>query len=648
MKESILKKAVAVLVTIASCALLSLLTAPLFAHVIIFVIEKGATSTSLVEFHALNPLEYLNVSFQYFEHLKELGYGFIYPALMLFFIAIIGLSFYRYRLLNPNRNVRSGVLGQAEIFNTPRSRKSRNTYWSGDGNAPGASLVYGFEHGSMIGDPNFTHGIVVAKSGCGKSRSIGYASLFWNVKANASMIYTARKLTDYKLTYQAIEKEGYKTFLLDLEKPKRGHRFNLMDTVNRFCRENDIAGAQRSARQLAQAFIKHDEKNPYFSNSARALFASTILIVAMANIPDTEKNLVSVAQTIRIGLTGNGKDPGAPLKDYIRSLGADHPAYRAAVDALQDNGTTAGRNVASTLMTAITVLGDEGIEWMLSGSDFTLKELAEKKCVLFPHCLGEDDPYNTILSALYSQLWTTLQEISAEHGESLPHPFVILGDEWGNLPYVPCLGEMVSLGRSMGLHVFVFVQNLSQLNKYNQTNDSGAGVDKLLGSMNLQIAMSVMKTEPDGRYFSDLAGKKTILTRSETRNHTISTSGSSNGSSLQEHQIELIPAYTLKDRVPLRDGIIVIKGGENTAPGNEGVFEMPVVDATKIKAVSDFFHLGTKKEDERHCMEIEMLLSERAAKVDPAIPSWSPRFQEHESEKIRQENVENDDLALWL
>lgn len=47
-------------------------------------------------------------------------------------------------------------------------------------------------------------------------------------------------------------------------------------------------------------------------------------------------------------------------------------------------------------------------------------------------------------------------------------------------------GEMVSVGRSMDFHVFV--QSMSQLEKCNDSGANGAGMDKLLGSMNLQVA----------------------------------------------------------------------------------------------------------------------------------------------------------------
>ena len=642
-------KALSLAVVAIALAALTAVCAPLLAPAIVHAASGGKVALDFPLARMLGSENAPEWFVAYDKGLVEGGFWYVFPATFAVLCAALAIAAYYQRLRNPKRDVRGGVLGDERIFRTRQERVRRNVYWDGIGSAPGASLVYGFEAGCMVGDPAFTHAFVDAKSGSGKSRFLGYPTLFWNASVGASVVYTARKLTEYLLTSQAMENAGYRVFLLDLQQPKRGHRFNLLDAVNACADSGDIAGAQRASRQIAADFIRHDEKNPYFSNAARALLSAAVLAVALSEeAAPEERNMASVARVIRVGMTGTGKDPGAPLKDFIRGFGTEHPVYKAAEEFLQDKGSTAAQNVASTLMTGITILGDEGIEWMLSGSDFTLRQLMEEKCVLYPHVMGDDDPYNAVLTAVYNQLWNAAQEVSEENGGKLPRPFVVLGDEWGNIPRVSCLGEMVSLGRSMDFHVFLFVQNMSQLNKYNDAGDGGAGVDKLLGSMNLQVAMSVMKTKPDGEYFSDLCGKRTVLTRSDTQNRRAgSVMAAGESQSLSEHQVELVPAYSFKNRVPSRDGIVVVKGGSNDAPGNEGVFEMPVADVTKVLPASRFFGMGSKEEDRRRCEEVLEALSRRARCVDQTIPSWCPDFAESESETTRAEDIEDDELKAW-
>ena len=111
---------------------------------------------------------------------------------------VVALAFLRVVARNPRRDVAGGVLGDAAIIDSPRERSRRNVCWDGRGEAPGASLVFGYEDGKMIGDPDYSHGWVDAKSGAGKSRTLGYPCLYWNVRAGATVVYTARKLTEYK------------------------------------------------------------------------------------------------------------------------------------------------------------------------------------------------------------------------------------------------------------------------------------------------------------------------------------------------------------------------------------------------------------------------------------------------------------------
>lgn len=647
-KKRLVKTIVATLVALPALAALALAVTPLLATAVIGIVEGGSAPPATVQ-DVLTSGDIPGWLAAYDLALVEGGRWYVPAASFAAVCAAVALAARLTGFANPTREVRGGVLGDERLVSTRRERARRNVCWDGRGAAPGPSLVYGFEAGRMIGDPAFAHGFVDAKSGSGKSRFIGYPSLFWNAMAGASIIYTARKLTDYMLTAQAMEGSGYRTLLLDLQQPKRGHRFNLMDAVNACVAAHDTAGAQRAARQLAADFIRHDDRNPYFSNAARALLAAGILIVALSeDAAPEERNLISVARVIREGMTGPGNDPSAPLKDYIRSLGANHPVYKTAEEFLQDQGSTAAQNVASTLMTGITILGDEGMEWMLSGSDFTLRQLLEEKCVLYPHVMGSDDPYNAVLAALYNQLWNEVQAVSEQRGGRLPRPFVLLGDEWGNIPRVTCMGEMVSLGRSMDFHVFLYVQNIGQLNKYNDAGDGGAGVDKLLGSMNLQVAMSVMKTRPDGEYFSELCGKRTVLTKSDTQNRAGGQAGaSSTGQSMAEHQVELVPAYSFKNRVPSRDGIIVVKGGENESPGHEGVFEMPVADVTKIKPAARFFGMGTKAQDRARCERAAAELALRASQADPAIPTWRPDFALTQSDATRAADIADDEFGAW-
>ena len=426
------------------------------------------------------------------------------------------------------------------------------------------------------------------------------------------------------------------------------------DAVVDAAEAGDIAEAQRAARQIAADLIPiGNEANTYFPRAARSALAACILVVAMEpSIPRAWKNMASVCNLVNAGTAGDDpRDPSAPLKDLIRSLGPTHPAYMAAGDMLSDFGaTTAGKNVASTLKEAISIFNDEGIRRMTAESDVAVEDMVNRKCVIYMHMLEENDPYLTIFSVFVSQWWRMAQRAARSNGGKLPREAAIIGDEWGNMPKVDALPEMVTLGRSMGLHAYVFVQNLKQLNKYSRAGDQNAGRDKLLGSMGTKVALKLSEPD-DGEYFTKLCGKRTIRSLNVSKTRQGAGFATSSSETYSERAEDLIRPWEWQGRIPIRDGIIAVKGGENSAPGREGVFDFPAEYASNTPA-GEFFGLqdpaGNHIKKAEFYVRQQMLLPETTG-GDPA-PSWMPRFPTSDASNRRSAETPGpaqDDWARW-
>lgn len=353
--------------------------------------------------------------------------------------------------------------------------------------------------------------------------------------------------------------------------------------------------------------------------------------------------MASVCAFIDCGTTAQGADPAAPLRDYIRSLGTDHPAFSLASEFLSDGGTTAGKNVLSTIKASMRIFSHEGIRWMTATSTCTMDELIEGKTAIYLHILGDGHVYNPIFTIWFNQYWRAACKAVSRNGGELPRQTVILGDEWGNLPRVSALSEMVTLGRSYGLHVYLFVQNLKQLNKYNDPGDNGAGQEKITGSIGIQVALS-LGTEYDRKYFTGLCGKRTVRTRGDSEQRR---SGDRSASySMNETAVDLVKEWDWKDMVPARDGAIVVKSAENNASGHSGTFRMPLCDATRTPA-KDFFGLGSRQFEGQKKIDYERRLDERAQTADGAVSVWCPDFWKTDSVATRQGAITDDESLAW-
>jgi hypothetical protein len=195
----------------------------------------------------------------------------------------------------------------------------------------------------------------------------------------------------------------------------------------------------------------------------------------------------------------------------------------------------------------------------------------------------------------------------------------------------------------MRLHAYLFVQNLTQMNKYNKAGDDNAGREKILGSMGIKMALSLGE-EADRKWFTALCGKRTLRTRGDSEQR--GDNRSSSGYSLNETADDLIHEWEWTNMSPDRDGAIVVKAAEIGAGGREGVFKMPLVDASQTPAKT-FFGLGTEEQEQAKREGYQRRLGSRASAADPNVPVWSPSFTQAMSQESRQEAIEQDEFSAW-
>jgi type IV secretory pathway TraG/TraD family ATPase VirD4 len=563
--------------------------------------------------------------------------------------ALAGALCYR-RLKKPERRVEGGVLGDARLIESTAEIRRKNDFWDGRGTPPSAGLAIGCSPKGYVYDSSVPHWAVVGKTGSGKSWLMVIPTLHLCMARGWNLIVTG-KAELLELTGDKAEELGYRRVVFDLKGYPGASRFNPLDLVVGYAEAGDVGSAQRAARQLAADLVPlGGEANAYFPKAARSALTACLLVVALADIPRERKNMASVCRLVALGTAGDGRDPSAPLKDYIRGpeVGPGHPAFAPASEFLSDGGvTTAGKNVLSTLKEALSIFGDEGVARATAASDVPIRDIVREKTVVYMHLLEEGDPYLAIMTAFLDQYWRVAQEEADANGGRLPRETAIVGDEWGNLPAVAAMPEIATLGRSYRLHAWCFTQDLKQWNKYGRPGDQNAGRDKILGSMGGKVALSLASPD-DFDYFTRLAGKRTVRARSEGTSRQGSGASARGGSSegYSERADDLVHAWEWQGRIPARDGVVAIKGGENSAPGREGVFQIPVTYASRTPAAA-FFGLGSEAECDAKRAAFRRRMEDRAAAAPAPPEPWAPDFGAVREEGSPEDGIEGDELAAW-
>ena len=556
---------------------------------------------------------------EWFGHVPFMLVGFALTFLVLFGYSVAKEG-------ERTREVDRGIYGDARVIRGAAELNRRNDFWDGTGMPERAGLVLGADVRGYWFDSSVPHALTCGKTGSGKTQLQVLETMHLAMAAGWNVVSTGKPEV-LELTADKARELGYETVVLDLTGYPGASRYNPIGLVADAVEAGDTDAAVRTARQVAVDLIPlGGEKNTYFPKAARNMLAACILVVCTADIPRDQKNLASVAALVDRGTAGEDpKDPSAPLKDYIRGLGPTHPAFSPASDLLGDGGaTTAGKNVVSTLKEALGIFSDGALRAVTSESAVSIRDLIDKKTVLYIEMLDEGDPYGVVYTCFLNQWWQVAQQVCKENGGRMPHETALVLDEIGNLNVrVACLPAIATLGRSMKIHEYLFVQNLKQLNAYNEPGDGGAGRDKLIGSIGTKVALSLSEPE-DFKFFTALAGKRTV--RSMGTSSQNGSGRSSSGTSYSETAVPLINEWEWQQRIPIRDGLIAIKGGENSKPGREGVFEFPLDYANRTPA-GPFFGLGDEEAERQKRSAYYARAKASAQEEAYEVPEpWCPEF----------------------
>jgi type IV secretion system protein VirD4 len=166
----------------------------------------------------------------------------------------------------------------------------------------------------------------------------------------------------------------------------------------------------------------------------------------------------------------------------------------------------------STITSKLTPLLTQGVLKMTSGSDFTAKQLLEKRTTLYLRFNeAELDSNKHILRLTVLALITAILRHADRHPDEDSTPILLGLDEAGRV-HIPRLGDLVSTVAGRGVSALVYVQDLSQF-------------DATYGVANAKTIRSNCHTKlfyppkdlETAKYISDYAGSQSLITRSMSK-----------------------------------------------------------------------------------------------------------------------------------
>lgn len=355
------------------------------------------------------------------------------------------------------------------------------------------------------------HGVVVGRTGCGKTRSCYGPTVLINATRRhgvkkPNMVIVDSKNTMLNETEAYLVSQGYRTRVLSLADENCSGRWNPLSSAYKAVKVGDVTAAERFISNLKAAFVAmvSSSKDAYWENTAWEAIAGVALALCM-----TEKKEPSLGHVfdvihdefrmkeLRIDL---GKDAPQSLSSCIALMKAERTwsCILSEVDTMLAFYTSAvGRIVASaTNMDFVEELfGDEPVAYYLIAPDTS--RLGDGYVTQFVESLTKD--YMAEFEA---------RQLEGTSDRSL----MLVWDEFARFPKCPYILGIMSAARSRNLTCYLSLQSFSQFmeaDKY--TRDEGAVVLEQ-ASVNVYMANTSGEVAEDARLKSgDIVGSRQLV-----------------------------------------------------------------------------------------------------------------------------------------
>jgi len=322
-------------------------------------------------------------------------------------------------------------------------------------------------------------------------------------KNKTSMVVLDPKGENIRDTYSILKKEGYRVLVLNYRDPNKSLQNNpLWPTIQEYVKYQEKAAALAQKIAADPKYIPSDEEHPDLGKVEELLSDLTYLITADKTAekiwPESASNLLKamIYYLLDVGFANNtieeltmytvyvffvekgsmpaagvAGDPHATQLDLaFHNLAIDHPARLAYATSRFASGEMKS-SIFATLASNLQIFRDAGMVRVTSGNtvDFSLLADPVTPTAIFLIIPDEKPSRHILASISIKQCYSELIDLSTQYDGVLPRRVAFVCDEFGNMPPLQNMGNIVSASLSRNILWHLYIQNFSQLaDKYGQ------------------------------------------------------------------------------------------------------------------------------------------------------------------------------------
>ena len=418
------------------------------------------------------------------------------------------------------------------------------------------------------------HTLIIGTTGSGKTTTFinPTVQILANTKGKPSMLISDPKGELYALHAKSLIKRGYDVKVLDLRNPYCSIRWNPLEKPYEMYQEmlsleDKVIVNEEEGYYVFEDKIYYDvnEKNAAVQVRKQAIFDEVyedlndicsvlcpvksknepiwesgaknfILAITLAMLEDSEKSELGMTKEKFnfynvMKIATNTQNDCEDLIEYFAGRSPISKSVSLSKQVLDASDKTRG-SYLSTIFDKLSLFSDMSICSLTSANEIDLGEIATKPTALFLQIPDEKETRHTLAGMVILQTYKALVAKANTYPDlSLPRSVYLLLDEFGNLPQIHKLEQMITVGRSRRIWLALVVQSYAQLAKV--YDDKSADIIKSNCNIQIFIGTTDLKTIDE---FSKKCGNYSII----QKNVSFSSSNSGVGSSISVKERPLI------------------------------------------------------------------------------------------------------------
>ena len=418
------------------------------------------------------------------------------------------------------------------------------------------------------------HTLIIGTTGSGKTTTFisPTIQILANTKSKPSMLISDPKGELYALHAKSLLKRGYDVKVLDLRNPYCSIRWNPLEkpfemyqemlsldnkvSVNEeegyYIFENKIyydkdelnAVIQVKKQELFDEVyedlndicsvlcpVKNKSEPIWESGAKNFILATTLAMLEDSENPNNEMTKEKFNFFNIMKIATNTQNDCEDLMEYFKHRSPISKSVSLSKQVLDASDKTRG-SYLSTIFDKLSMFSDMSICSLTSANEIDFVEISTKPTALFLQIPDEKETRHTLAAMVILQAYKALVAKANTYPDlSLPRSVYFLLDEFGNLPQVHKLEQMITVGRSRKIWLALVVQSYAQLAKV--YDEKSADIIKSNCNIQIFIGTTDQKTIEE---FSKKCGNYSII----QKNVSFSSSNDGVGSSVSVKERPLI------------------------------------------------------------------------------------------------------------